>query len=371
MKKILIPVTLIFLTILLSGWGSKGHKKISQSSALCLPATISFLDPAWTNVVTSRASDADYRKDQDPEESRRHYIDIDNYPEFVANGFISSSYDSAVFNHGFSFVMDQGILPWATLRTYDSLKSCFQRGDWNRSALFAADLGHYVADGHMPFHITRNYNGQFTGQTDIHSRYESSMIKKYESLLLYPADSAVMIQNVSSYIFSYLYHNYKYVDSVLLADTYAKQTAGNVSSDVYYFTLWTKSGAFTNGLMQHGSHALASLIYTAWVEAGSPRMYPNAIREEENFAPVSLRPVYPNPAGNVTYFPVEINDHTSSYTIEIYDQEGHLRDTILKKTASGGTQIVSWDAGGVESGIYFCLLKSGNHRSIRKFIIRH
>jgi hypothetical protein len=197
------------------------------------------------------------------------------------------------------------------------------------------------------------------------------LIKKYESLLLYPADSAVMIQNVSSYIFSYLYQNYKYVDSVLLADTYAKQTAGNVISDIYYYTLWQKSGKFTINLMQRGSNALASLIYTAWVEAGSPRMYPNSIQEAEVASQPFLGQVYPNPAGNIAWFPVEIIDHSSSFSLEIYDLKGHLRDTIRKNSVSEGTQIIGWDTGEIESGVFLCVLKSGNFQSIRKFIVRH
>ncbi|MEI7662893.1 MAG: hypothetical protein WCK34_11860, partial [Bacteroidota bacterium] len=142
MKRLLFPVSLMLLCLMLSGWGSTGHKKINQNMASCLPQQVSFLLPAWTNVVMYKSSEADYRKSQDPNESPRHYIDIDNYSEFIQTGMISQVYDTVVSRHGSAFVIDQGILPWATITTYDSLKACFQRGDWNKSALFAADLGH-------------------------------------------------------------------------------------------------------------------------------------------------------------------------------------------------------------------------------------
>jgi hypothetical protein len=371
MKKFLFPVSLIFLVLLLAGWGSKGHRKISQNSAFCLPAGMYFLTPAWTNFVTSHASDADYRKDQDPDESPRHYIDIDNYPEFLQDGFIHPSYDTALGRHGYSFVIDQGILPWATLRSYDSLKSCFQRRDWNRSSLFAADLGHYVADGHMPLHITRNYNGQMTGQTGIHSRYETSMISRYESQLVYPVDSAVYVPDVTAYIFSYLYLNYTFVDSLLAADSFAFLSAGNINSTAYYEALWAKSRHFTIGLMRHGSHALSSLIYTAWVEAGSPVMYPNAISEPETPGQPLLLPIYPNPASEIVYFPVVINDHSTDFTLEIYDMAGNLKDTIIRKSTADGMNKISWETTGVASGTYLCVLKSGNRQATRKFVVAH
>ena len=190
MRNTLYTVSLVLLCLVLSSWGATGHKKISQNVAACLPAEMSFLKPVWTSFVANHASDADSRKSQDPNESPRHYIDIDNYPEFVLSGHIPQTYDSVVAQFGAGFVTDQGTLPWATMITFDSLKNCFQRRDWNRSAIFAADLGHYVGDGHMPLHITKNYNGQLTNQKDIHSRYESTMVGKYEAQIVYPADPA-------------------------------------------------------------------------------------------------------------------------------------------------------------------------------------
>ena len=270
MKYTLHTFSLILLCLILASWGSKGHRKISQNMAASLPAQLNFLSPSWTNFVAAHASDADYRKDQDPDESPRHYIDIDNYPEFVQTGRIPQTFDSIVAKYGLTHVIDQGILPYTTIITFDSLKNCFQRRDWNRSELFAADLGHYVGDGHMPLHITRNYNGQMTGQTGVHSRYETSMISRFETQIVYTPGQAHVIEDISGYIFSYLYENYKYVDSVLLADTYATSIAGGTGSDAYYQALWAKSSGFTIHLMKNGSTALADLIYTAWVQAGSP-----------------------------------------------------------------------------------------------------
>jgi hypothetical protein len=369
MKNILFTVSLALLCLALSGWGSKGHRKISQNFAGGLPDQMAFLRPTWTNFIMNHASDADYRKDEDPDEGPRHYIDIDNYPEFIQTGRIPQTFDSVVQLHGFSWVIDQGILPWSTMITFDSLKNCFQRGDWDKSAYFAADLGHYIGDGHMPLHITNNYNGQMTGQTGIHSRYETNLVSRYETQLTYTADSARYIDNVNGYIFDYLYCDYQYVDSVLLADTYATNLAGNTSSDAYYQALWEKSGNFTILLMRNASTALADLIYTAWVQAGSPVMYPNAIDEPETMDQPLLLQVYPTPATDVAWFPVVIHDYPSTFSLEIYDLSGNLLDTIVKQSTSDGFQNIRWETGGLVSGIYVCVLKSGHFRGVRKFII--
>ncbi|HEY9113754.1 MAG TPA: hypothetical protein VIN10_03585, partial [Bacteroidales bacterium] len=162
--KIIFTLT---LPLVLISWGYQGHHKISEESKQSFHEEMTqFL--AWANVLAEHASDADDRKDIDPNEGPRHYIDIDNYPVFLEKGRIPQTYDSVIDIYGEDFVIEQGILPWATKTTYDSIVSCFMRRDWDKAGLFAADLGHYVADGHMPLHITMNYNGQHTGNTGIH-----------------------------------------------------------------------------------------------------------------------------------------------------------------------------------------------------------
>jgi hypothetical protein len=371
MKKSLYTAALVILCLALSSWGSKGHKRISDKMSACLPAQLSFLKPVWTNFVMNHASDADYRKTNDPDESPRHYIDIDNYQVFVQTGRIPQTYDSVVALYGSFFVIDQGILPWATITAFDSLKSCFQRGDWNRSELFAADLGHYVGDGHMPLHITANYNGQMSGQTGVHSRYETTMVGKFESQLVYPADSARYIDDVNQYVFDYLYEDYKYVDSVLLADAYATTLAGGTSSDAYYQALWATSGTFTKLLMQHASASLADLIYTAWVQAGKPMMYPNAIDEPEIADQPVLLKVFPNPVSGMVSFPIVLPRNGEQVTLAIYDSGGNLKDTVVNQVMTEGYHKIDWNVSGLASGIYFCKLTSGRISASQRFIVVH
>jgi len=359
---------LITIGLILSGWGYKGHKKISGNSSACYPAQVAFLKPNWSSIVTLHASDADNRKDTDPDESPRHYIDIDNYQEFLQNGQISEIFDSVVEWHGLSWVIDQGILPWATSTTFDSLRNCFQRGDWNKSALFAADLGHYVADGYDPLHITRNYDGQYTNQSGIHSRYESKMISKYENQILYPSDTVTPIADVRGYIFSYLYQNYRFVDSILLADQQARTSAGNVTSDAYYQALWSISGDFTIDLFRRASESLAALIYTAWVQAGSPVMYPNAVPDAGDLTRTRLYQNFPNPFRDVTRIPIGIRHNNTFVSLKIYDALGNLKATLLNEILETGDQEIKWDGGEVPGGVYYIVLKADDWTETKKIV---
>jgi len=261
-------VSIVFI-LLFAGWGSTGHKIINRNITKCFPSSMNF--PAyWSDTLTAHASDADNRKSKDPSESPKHFIDIDAYPEFVANGFISQSYDTNVQKHGLSYVVQQGILPWAIQWTEDSLRLAFQQRNWHKAMLFSADLGHYVGDGHQPLHVTENYDGDMTNQSGVHSRYETSLVGQFQNNIIYTNDSASYVGNISSYVFDFIYLSNKYVDSTLYGDSVAHAVAGSTSGTVYLQKYWDLCGNQIIQLMKTASRSVAALIYTAWVDAGSP-----------------------------------------------------------------------------------------------------
>lgn len=310
---------LLLLSAMLMGWGQNGHKLINSKSVATFPQSMSQFS-LWTDSLGNHASDADYRKGSDPSEGPKHYIDIDNYPEFVQNGYISQSYDSAVALHGLSFVMDQGILPWTILIVMDSITAAFARNDIHRAMLLSADLGHYVGDGHNPLHITRNYNGQFTGQTGVHSRYETNMINRYLNEIVYSNETAVYIDNVSEYTFNMLYDNYQYLDSVLYADSVAKAMTGSTSSTSYYQNFWNISKGFTIGLLKKASFRLGCLIYTAWVNSQTTGLNETGTgisRPHEFF----VHGNYPNPFNGSSILRVTAA-FPQTITINLYDPSG-------------------------------------------------
>ena len=138
----------------------------------------------------------------------------------------------------------------------------------NKAMLLSADLGHYIADAHMPLHITRNYNGQYTDQYNVHFRYESDLIQRFQNQIIYGGDSLKHIDNLPGYIFNMIYDNYLYVDSVLIADAAATVYAGSTSSIAYYNKFWELSKIFTIDLFKKASYKITCVIYTAWINAG-------------------------------------------------------------------------------------------------------
>jgi hypothetical protein len=366
-KQFLTFVGLISLSAVLLSWGGTGHFKINTASGLSFNTQMAQFN-VWITTLANHASDADERKAWDPAEGPKHYIDIDNYPEFVATGRIPQTLDSVVAIYGYTFVYDQGILPWATVTTFDSLESCFERRDWAKAVLFASDLGHYVADGHMPLHITKNYNGQYSGNYGIHSRYESTMINAYISQFNYEGFEISEIEDVNQYVFDYLYTDYPYVDSVLAADDYAQGVAGNTNSSAYKQALWDKSQGFTIPLFSNASHALAELIYTAWVQAGSPLISPDFIFTPQVESTFSLEQNVPNPFKTSTRIIFSLTKK-SEVLLQVFDLTGQLIATLADGQMEKGSYSVDWNPGNPKAGVYTLMLKSDEFVDFRKMVV--
>jgi hypothetical protein len=253
----------------LSSWSEKVHRKINTTSVEILPKELQSLK-GWTYFLSDHASDADLRKKTYKPEFVKHFIDIDNYEDFNTKHKIEQNFEAACTKYGKDFVLKNGTLPWATDSTYKVLVENFKNGNWNQAALTLADLGHYVADGFMPFHTTTNYDGQYTEQTGIHARYEEVMIDKYIGDMSLNANPIKKIDNVQNYVFSYLYSNNSKTFPILQADRESFRLSGEKYDDNYYLFIWQKTKLLTVKQLRDATKTLASLIYTAWLEAGEP-----------------------------------------------------------------------------------------------------
>ncbi len=369
MRKFQSAAVLILLSFLFIGWGGDGHQIINNNSVYSFPPQANYLF-SWQTMLAEHASDADARKGDDPTEAPKHYIDIDSYPQFISSGYISQNMDSLIQIYGSSFVYDIGILPWAVLASYDSLKSAFVHHNWDKAVLYAADLGHYIGDAAMPMHITENYNGQLTNQTGIHSRYESKMIDRYKTEIVYSYTKAQKIENVKNYVFNYLYTSYPYVDSLLSADLEAKSYAGSYNNN-YYTKLWSLTKNFTIKMISKSSLGLASLIYTAWLESGSPT--PTNVEDEIVNNPNSFKVYqnYPNPFNGSTvinyYMPKEGNVSFSVYDCignKVYSEEAGFKNSGIQaityhtpSNLSSGVYIYQIEANGIRQNCKMLLLK--------------
>jgi hypothetical protein len=273
MRKYIVPVLALLILLFTnntSAWGYKGHSLINKKAVESLPSEMNGFKK-WADFITEHASDPDKRRDSDSTEFPKHFIDIDFYKEFRQGKMVEDKAKlSAIYSD--STVRSMGILPWATINTFNNLVEAFKSKDKAKSLLYASDLGHYVADAHQPMHNIMNYDGQLTGQKGIHARYEEKMIDMFSGEMDNIIDpfSVKRIDKPLEYIFTYIFNSNSVAPVLFDADNFAFKESGSRENESYYNILWFRTKYVTKIQFNMAAQDLASLIYTAWIKAGKP-----------------------------------------------------------------------------------------------------
>lgn len=369
MRQVLISVILLInVTQCMFGWGSTGHKMINKSAVIHLPSSMQqFINQQ--SFFETHSTDADTRKTKDTamfSEQYRHYLDVDDYPNFKN---LSRSFDTLVMQYGWKRVKENGTNPWTIVWVMDSLTAQLKRGDWTAAYQSAADLGHYVADPHQPLHAAANYNGEFTGNTGIHSRYETTLINNYKDQIVITKDSVHYISDVYGFAFDFILHSNSLIDSIFHADNLAKAATGGSYNSQYYTLLWQQLGEMTKKQFQSATVDLASLWYTAWVNAGLLAQPMKVIKENAG-RPKSfnLHQNFPNPFNPKTKIEFDIAQPIHA-KLEIYSVDGKLIAQLVNTSLDAGTYSVEWDGNSVHSGLYFYRLSAGDFSQTKKLVI--
>ena len=83
------------------------------------------------------------------------------------------------------------------------------------------------------------------------------------------------------------------------------------------------------------------------------------------FALYQNRPNPFNPATEITYQTAE----AGHVELRIFDVLGREIATLVNEVQEPGEYSVSWDAGAVPSGVYYCQLRAGSFSSIKKMVL--
>ena len=81
---------------------------------------------------------------------------------------------------------------------------------------YSAEIGHYIADAHVPLHASSNHNGQLTNQKGIHGFWESRVPELLaEKEFDFFIGKAEYIQNPGEFIWKRVLESAKAADTVL------------------------------------------------------------------------------------------------------------------------------------------------------------
>jgi hypothetical protein len=175
------------------------------------------------------------------------------------------------------FMREMGTLPWAVEERYGALRRAFEdypRGGafgQNDIIFFSAWMAHYVADAHVPFHAVINYDGQLTGQTGVHARFESTAFERYRDRLTIAPKPIAPIRDPRDFAFATLLASNQLVPPILKADLDAIGSRDQYD-DAYYDAFFTANRAVLERRVSDAIAATAAIITGAWEAAGRPAL---------------------------------------------------------------------------------------------------
>lgn len=181
-----------------------------------------------------------------------------------------------------------GINPYFLPKMQGRLQNAFENKNIPRIISYAAQMGHYIADGHVPLHTTENYDGQLTGQDGLHAFWESRIPELFaEQNFDFFVGKAEYIENKREYFWNIILKSHSYVDSVLTIEKRLRKSWDK--GEIYCYDerlnriVRTECKAYAaaydqamDGMVEDrfraSIKAVGSSWYTAWVDAGQPQV---------------------------------------------------------------------------------------------------
>jgi hypothetical protein len=275
-------------------WGFFGHKKINYYSVFLLPPEMLVLYKPAVDFISEHAIDPDKRRYAISEEGPRHYIDIDRYGHYPYDS-LPRKWSDAVAKYSEDSLMRHGIVPWWVQTMLFRLTNAFKEKNQARILKLSAEIGHYIADAHVPLHASSNHNGQYTDQKGIHGFWESRVPelladKEWDFFI----GKAEYIRDPGKFIWDRVLESAAAADTVL---KFEKELSAVFPAD-RKFAFEARNGiiirqyssefsrAYDRKLkgmierrMRQSIYAIACFWLTAWVNAGQPDLTQLSNRE--------------------------------------------------------------------------------------------
>jgi hypothetical protein len=277
---------ILYLTgilMLFGGWGFYAHQQINRLSVFILPEVMIGFYKKNLDFISEAAVNPDKRRYVMEEEGPRHYIDIDHYGDSAVYK-MPRYWQDAVTQYSEDTLLSFGVVPWHIVRVYYQLRDAFMIRDPEAILKLSSELGHYIADAHVPLHTTENYNGQLTGQNGIHALWESRLPELFAADYDFMVGRAVYIRDIQWEAWRAVTSAHEAVDSVLRFEKILHQkmqekkfgfeTRGKQTQRVVSVEYSHAYHALLNGMVERQMRASVKMIgncwFSAWVDAGQP-----------------------------------------------------------------------------------------------------
>ncbi len=287
LKKLGYSLVLITMLLGFSSWGFLVHRTINQIAIYNLPVQLRAYFHSDMKYLVENAPRPDIRRNADKTEDTKHFIDIEMYGQNAINE-MPLDWNAAVKKYTKDSLIKYGWGPYNAMMQMENLTNAFKSKNKDSILFYAADLGHYLGDLHVPLHTTVNYDGQLTGQKGLHGLWESFIPDlKLDQYTLYNNHNATYLKNPAQALWADIRKANALLPEMLqkeheLTAKFTPETKYKVQMRYGKETkVYTKEfaeayaqalGSTINGQLIASANMISDFWFTAWVNAGKPEL---------------------------------------------------------------------------------------------------
>ncbi|MCS3733381.1 zinc dependent phospholipase C family protein [Mucilaginibacter dorajii] len=283
-RHIVLSFSSICILLLCCSWGFYAHYRINRMAVYTLPKAMAGFYKSNIDYIVKHAVSADKRRYVDSTEAPHHFFNADHYGK-KPWAAMPQKWKDAAAQYTADTLNKYGTVPWTIQYQYYKLVRAFKAHDTIAILNTSANLGHYLADAHVPLHLTQNYNGQLSNQTGIHALWESRIPELFGDKYNYKVGKARYIENPLAEAFKICRASFKSVDTVLRFERiltksfpadkkYAMVLHGKKEvkdySEAYCLAYQKMMKGMVERQMRSSILSVGSFWYSAWVDAGQP-----------------------------------------------------------------------------------------------------
>jgi hypothetical protein len=284
LKSVRLFIAVVFI-VFFSSWGFLVHRTLHQLAVYKLPGPLQKFFYQNMDSLVAHSVRPDVRRHTDSAEAPKHYINLEALGDSAA-WKMPLHWQKAVLLYPKDSLFKYGYVPYHIVWMKGKLAEAFRSRNRDSILFYAADLGHYIADAHVPLHTTTNHDGQLTNQRGLHSLWESILPDlELEHYNLYSGKKATYLADPAAAIWQAVRRAHVLVKDVLKSE----QQASAAFTDTTKFRIQLRNnrevrtftpefakaysrqlGNMVNDQLRYAASLIADFWYTAWVDAGKP-----------------------------------------------------------------------------------------------------
>lgn len=263
-------LVLTMASLVLSGSVDTAHPWSQEGVRLFIDKAIEALDNPLKKFYQDREIDLVKTASDPALFSPRLLFEVDRLEPFPFVD-LPTDRERAVRKYGEEAIEEAGDLPWRLIESYNALIEAHRSADYDSVLTHSAEIAQYVGAMYVPVNVSKDGDGEPTGQHGLRERFDSRLLEAYASKVNVKTPTAFFLDYPEDYAVSIPRKSYIWVDNLLYFD-YLSRLGVQSYDRFYYEGMWLRAKPLLEELLGGAALDAGSFWYSAWVAARRPEL---------------------------------------------------------------------------------------------------